>query len=138
MAVLNRIRLLTLAWGFTCFMVNDVVATLIVDIGSCAPTAGFTGDDTICALFPSIPDIIVSMDMAAWMFLHTTQCLVSGGAPYASVYGALRGPYMAEDLSFCICLYVHEVLLVMSPIIQATGRRIVHNWVWLHLADRAR
>ena len=35
MAVLNRIRLLTLAWGFTCFMVNDVVATLIVDIGSC-------------------------------------------------------------------------------------------------------
>ena len=24
----------------------------------------------------------------------------------------------------------HEVPLVMSPVIQATGRRIVHNWVW--------
>ena len=38
----------------SCFMVNDVVATLIVDIGSCLFTAGFTGEDTICALFPSI------------------------------------------------------------------------------------
>ena len=28
---------------------------------------------------------------------------------------------------------VHEVPLGMSPVIQATGRRIVHNWVWLHL-----
>ena len=27
----------------------------------------------------------------------------------------------------------HEVPLVMSPVIQATGRRIVHNWLWLHL-----
>ena len=35
-------------------MVNDVVATLIFDIGSCVFTAGFTGDDTLCALFPSI------------------------------------------------------------------------------------
>ena len=93
MAVLNRIRLLTLALGFTCFMVNDVVATLIVDIGSCVFTAGFTGVDTICALFPSIPDIIV---------LHTTECLVSGGTPFASFYGALRGLYMAGDLSLCI------------------------------------
>ena len=38
----------------SCFMVNGVVATLIVDIGSCVFTAGFTGEDTICALFPSI------------------------------------------------------------------------------------
>ena len=38
----------------SCFMVNDVDATLIVDIGSCAFTAGFTVEDTICALFPSI------------------------------------------------------------------------------------
>ena len=65
------------------------------------------------------------MDMAAWMFLHTTQCLVSGGTPYASVRGALRGLYMAGDLSLCLGLCVHEVLLVMSPIIQATGQRIV-------------
>ena len=27
----------------------------------------------------------------------------------------------------------YEVPLVMSLVIQATGRRIVHNWVWLHL-----
>ena len=27
----------------------------------------------------------------------------------------------------------HEVPLGMSPLFQATGRRIVHNWVWLHL-----
>ena len=27
----------------------------------------------------------------------------------------------------------YEVPLVMSPVIQATGRRIVHIWVWLHL-----
>ena len=41
-----------------------------------------------------VPDIIVSKDMAAWMFLHTTQCLVSGSTSYASVYGALRGLYI--------------------------------------------
>ena len=26
----------------------------------------------------------------------------------------------------------------MSPVIQATGRRIVHNWVWLHSEDADR
>ena len=26
----------------------------------------------------------------------------------------------------------YEVPLVMSPVIQATGQRFVHNWVWLH------
>ena len=80
-----------------------------------------------------VSDIIVSMDMAAWMFLHTMQCLVSGGTSYASVYRALRGLHMAGDLSLCICLCDHELALVMSPVIQATGRRIVHNSVWLHL-----
>ena len=27
----------------------------------------------------------------------------------------------------------YEFPLVMSPVIQATGRRIVHNWFWFHL-----
>ena len=86
-----------------------------------------------------VPDIIVSKDMAAWMFLHTTQCLVSGSTSYASVYEALRGLYMAGGP---VVLYLevcdHEVPLGMSPVIQATGRRIVHTWVSLHLAERAR
>ena len=30
-------------------------------------------------------------------------------------------------------VFIHEVPLVISPVIQATGRRIVHNWVWFHL-----
>ena len=76
---------------------------------------------------------IVSMDMAAWIFLHTTQCLVFGGTSYASVCGTLRGLYMAGDLSLCICLCDHEVLLVMSTVIQATGWQIVHILVWPHL-----
>ena len=67
------------------------------------------------------------------MFLPTTQCLVSGGTSYASVYGALRGLYMAGDLSLCICLCDHEIPLVMSPVIQATGWQIVHILVWPHL-----
>ena len=32
----------------------------------------------------------------------------------------------------------YEVPLMMSPDIQATGQRFVHNWVWLLLAERAR
>ena len=67
------------------------------------------------------------------MFLHSTQCLVSGGLPCASVYGALRGLYMAGDLSLCICLCDREVPLVMSPVFQATGWQIVHILVWPHL-----
>ena len=27
----------------------------------------------------------------------------------------------------------HEVPLVMSPVMQATGWQIVHTWVWFHL-----
>ena len=65
------------------------------------------------------------------MFLHSTQCLVSGGIPCASVYGALRGLYMAGDLSLCLC--DREVPLVMSPVFQATGWQIVHILVWPHL-----
>ena len=30
-------------------------------------------------------------------------------------------------------VFNYEVPLVMCPVIQATGRRIVHTWVWLHL-----
>ena len=39
-----------------------------------------------------------------------------------------------EDLFF-VYLEVcdHVVPLVMSPVMQATGWRIVHSWVWLHL-----
>ena len=42
-----------------------------------------------------VSSIIIVMDVAARMFLHTAECLVSGGASCASVYGALRGLYMA-------------------------------------------
>ena len=59
--------------------------------------------------------------------------LVSGGSPCESVYGALRGLYMAGDLSLCICLCDREVPLVMSPVIQATGWQIVHILVRPHL-----
>ena len=57
-----------------------------------AATAGMVrldgpGDDTICALFPSIVP-------GSRHHLHTTQCLVSGRTSYASVYGALRGLYI--------------------------------------------
>ena len=45
------------------------------------------GDDTTCALFPSIVP-------GSRHHLHTAQCLVSGGTSYASVYGALRGLYI--------------------------------------------
>ena len=44
------------------------------------------GGGTICALFPSIVPV-------SRHHLHTTQCLVSSGTSYASVYGALRGLY---------------------------------------------
>ena len=74
-----------------------------------------------------------SVMRSTWMFLPTTQCLVSGGTSYASVYGALRGLYMAGDLSLCICLCDHEIPLVMSPMIQATGWQIVHILVLPHL-----
>ena len=40
---------------------------------------------------------------------------------------------MAGDLSLCICFCDHEVPLVMSPVIQATGWQIVHILVWPHL-----
>ena len=57
------------------------------------------------------------------------ECHVVGGTAvfhgHASVYG---GPVV-------VCLEVcdHEVLLVISPVMQATGWRIVHTWVQLHL-----
>ena len=35
-------------------MAYDVVAALVVDIGSCMFTAGFAGDDAFRAVFPSI------------------------------------------------------------------------------------
>ena len=51
----------------------------------------------------------------------------------AELLGVFTG-YMAGGPVF-VYLEVcdHEVPLGMSPVIQATGRRIVHTWVWLHL-----
>ena len=37
------------------------------------------------------------------------------------------------DLSMCIWLCDHEVPLEMSPVMQATGWQIVHNWLHLML-----
>ena len=72
------------------------------------------------------------------MFLHTTQCLVSSGTSYALVYGTLRGLYKAGGP---VVMYQevcdHEVPLGMSPVIQATGRRIVHTWVSLETPNVA-
>ena len=87
----------------SCFMVHDVVATLIVDIGSCVFTACFTGlvkiQFVLCSLqLFLVSGIIVVMDMAALMFLHTAQWVVSSGTSYASVYGALRGLQIVSPL----------------------------------------
>ena len=51
----------------------------------------------------------------------------------AELLGVFTG-YMAGGL---VVVYLevcdHEVPLEMSPMMQATGQRIVHTWVWLHL-----
>ena len=45
----------------------------------------------------------------------------------------LTGHTAGEPVVMHPRVWDHEVPLVMSQVIQATGQRIVHTWVWLHL-----
>ena len=43
------------------------------------------------------------------------------------------GPTAGGPIVVYLEVYDHEVPLVISPVMQATGCQIVHTWVWFHL-----
>ena len=85
---------------------------------------------------------VVSFTKAPWTFFTLFYVKVNFGSCVGSPSWWLC--WSSPKTMMCAREYLYlevlnyEVPLVMSPVIQATGQRFVHNWLWLHLAERAR
>ena len=75
------------------------------------------------------------------MVIHRSGTVRTSSTGAASVFPSkpaeLLGVFTGHMAGRLVVVYLevcdHEVPLGMFPVFQATGRRIVHNWVWLHL-----
>ena len=82
---------------------------------------------------------IVSFTEAIWTNFTLFYVKVNIGSCVGSPSWCFADLCPSHQTMMCVRGYLYlevlnyEVTLVMSPVIQATQRRIVHNWVWLHL-----